>query len=224
MKKVGFGIAALLLVLLVGLVWSTRSTTSDLAAGSTSPVDVWPSKSPAARPSAASAPSTSEPGATQLPPLPVTSDPDDYAAAVAGVVFGQDTRNTGPEDYRALLMAQADPMMSPRGRADLERMVAERIPAPELWARMRANAQWSQWTTEDVWQPGAWDEVITSGEAEPGWAVRNVLGQQTTHFLDGETSRSTSRERTITVGMRCPAPGAKVDRCMLTMVGIGVVS
>ena len=103
-------------------------------------------------------------------------------------------------------------------------MVAERIPAPELWARMRANEQWSAWQAEDVWQPGAWDEVVTSGQAEPGWAIRNVLGQQTTHFRDGAQDRETSRERTITIGMRCPAPGAQVDRCRLTLVGIGVVS
>lgn len=161
---------------------------------------------------------------TKLAQLPVTSDPDAYASAVAGIVFGLDTTLTGPEDYRALLMSEADPQMSQRGRADLERMVAERIPDPELWERMRSNGQWSSWTTQAVWQPGAWDEVVTSGQAEPGWALRNVLGHQRTYFRDGGQDRSTTRERTVTIGMRCPAPDAQVDRCRLTMVGIGVVS
>lgn len=177
---------------------------------------------PPAPPSAR--PSDAAPSAAPPPRLPSTSDPDAYATAVAGVVFGLDTTFAGPDDYRALLMAEADPQMSPRGRADLERMVAERIPDPELWERMRSNGQWSAWTTQDVWQPGAWDEVITSGQAEPGWALRNVMGTQTTHFRDGGQVRETSRERTVTIGMRCPAPEAQVDRCRLTMVGIGVVS
>jgi hypothetical protein len=156
--------------------------------------------------------------------LPVTADPDEYAKAIAAAVFAQDTVATDPEDHRAVLMSQADPLMSARGLADLERMVSERIPTPEQWRRMRANDQWSQWTTDDVWQPGAWDEVVTSGQAEPGWVVRNVLGQQTVHFLDGGEQRTTSRERTLTIGMRCPATGAAVQRCWLTLVGVGVVS
>ena len=153
-----------------------------------------------------------------------TSDPDSYASSIAGVVFGLDTTYADAADYRALLMSEADPQMTARGVADLERIVSGRIPEPGFWARMRANEQWSQWQTEQVWQPGAWDDVVTSGRAEPGWVVRNVLGIQTTHFRENGTAQTTSRERTITIGMRCPAAGAEVDRCRLALVGIGVVS
>ncbi len=51
--------------------------------------------------------------------------------------------------------------------------------------------------------------MVTSGQAEPGWAMRNVLGVQTTHFTDGGKAQTTLRERTITIGMRCPAEGAQ---------------
>ena len=223
MRKLGFVLAAL--VLLVALVVSLgRATRPSEDATDQEPV---PRADPVTALPAPDVSATTTPVATPtvaLPALPATSDPDEYAVAVAAVVFGLDTRDAGPEDYRALLMAEADPQMSSRGRGDLERMVAERIPTAEQWQRMRANAQWSQWQTEDVWQPGAWDEVITSGQAEPGWAVRNVLGHQTVHFDDAGQERETARERTITIGMRCPAPGAQVDRCWLTLVGIGVVS
>ena len=47
-------------------------------------------------------------GALPLPRLPRTSNPDEYASAVAAVVFGLDTRLAWPGDYRALLMAEAD--------------------------------------------------------------------------------------------------------------------
>lgn len=153
-----------------------------------------------------------------------TSDPDTYASSIAGVVFGLNTTLADAADYRSLLMYEADPQMSSRGVADLERMVSERNPELELWARMRANEQRSQWQTEQVWQPGSWDDVVTSGQAEPGWFVRNVLGIQTTHFRDNGKAHVTTRERTITIGMRCPAAGAEVDRCRLALVGIGVVS
>lgn len=223
MKKLGFVVAMLTLIVVLALMWASRMT--DAGEGGT---PIAEPAGAASTPDLSAAPARSTPPASPsqalLSTLPETSDPDQYAAAVAAVVFSLDTRDVGPDDYRALLMSEADPQMSSRGRSDLERMVAERIPAPELWQRMRTNAQWSAWHTEDVWQPGAWDEVVTSGQAEPGWAIRNVLGQQTTHFRDGAQDRETSRERTITIGMRCPAAGAQVDRCRLTLVGIGVVS
>lgn len=222
MKRIGFGALAILMAIAVATLWAGRAATTDNPTG--------PASTPEATPGLASASAIDE-AASATPPapdslslLPDTSNPDEYAAAIAGAVFAQDTVNADPEDYRARLMVEADPQMSPRGRSDLERMVAQRIPSPEQWQRMRRNSQWSQWETEDVWQPGAWDEVVTSGQAEPGWDVRNVLGQQTVHFVDGSQARETSRERTLTIGMRCPAPGAVVDRCRLTLIGIGVVS
>ena len=219
MNKRGIGVVALVAVAVLALVWMTLQANPTGAENAPDPSTVGPIRTPltAGLPEAA-------PKEATLPQVPVTSDPDAYAAAVAGIVFGFDTTSAGPTNYRALLMAEADPQMSPRGRADLERMVAERIPEPELWDRMRSNGQRSAWTTQDVWQPGTWDEVVTSGQAEPGWALRNVLGHQTTHFRDSGQDRETSRERTLTIGMRCPAPDALVDRCWLTMVGIGVVS
>jgi len=71
--------------------------------------------------------------------IPATSDPDDYARAIAGVVFGMDTRRLEPGDYRGTLMGEADPSLSATGRADLARMLTERVPSPEQWDRMRAN-------------------------------------------------------------------------------------
>lgn len=222
MKRLGFGALAILMAIAVATLWAGRAATTDNPTG--------PASTPEATPGLASASAIDEtasatpPAPDSLSLLPDTSNPDEYAAAIASAVFAQDTVNADPEDYRARLMVEADPHMSPRGRSDLERMVAQRIPSPEQWQRMRRNSQWSQWETEDVWQPGAWDEVVTSGQAEPGWVVRNVLGQQTVHFVDGSRARETSRERTLTIGMRCPAPGAVVDRCRLTLIGIGVVS
>ena len=220
MKKLALGAMAAVVLLglpLIAVIRSVDSTAPSTTGSSSTDVPV-----PADEGTSAPVPSTTS--VKWAFHIAETSDPDTYAASIASVVFGLDTTFAEGADYRALLMAEADPQMSARGVADLERMVGERIPEPELWARMRANEQRSQWQTESVWQPGAWDDVITSGQAEPGWVVRNVLGIQTTHFRDGGKAQTTSRERTVTIGMRCPAKGAEVDRCRLALVGIGVVS
>lgn len=152
-----------------------------------------------------------------------TSDPDAYADSVAALVFSMDPRVFDPEDYRAALLGEADPVMSDSGLADLEVMVDERIPDATQWARMRANEQWSTWSSTAVWEPQTWAEVVTDGLAEPGWVMRNVTGTQTTYYVDGGEDRTAVSEPTITVGMRCPAPGADVDRCHLTLLGTVVI-
>ncbi|PVU84435.1 hypothetical protein DDP54_00905 (plasmid) [Cellulomonas sp. WB94] len=139
------------------------------------------------------------------------------------MVFGFDTRKLDATDYSALLLADADPGLTATGRADLDRLIADRIPATELWQRMRANQQWSTFEASNVWEPGSWEQVVTSGQAEPGWAMRNVTGIQTTHYVENGTDKVASRERTVTIGMRCPAPGADVDRCRLVLIGATVV-
>ncbi len=169
--------------------------------------------SPAARP-------TDVPG---MLTLTRTSDPEVYAASVAAVVFSLDTRALTTGDYRAALLAGADPLMSDTGLADLAATVEERIPDATRWARMRANQQWSTWTTTAVWEPQTWAEVVTDGLHEPGWVMRNVTGTQTTVYLDGGQERTVVSEPTLTVGMRCPAPGAGVDRCHLTLIGTTVL-
>lgn len=176
-----------------------------------------------AAPAATTAASAPVPDIALVATIPATSDPDVYARAIAGLVFGMDTRRLEPGDYRDVLMGEADPSLSATGRADLARMLTERIPTTEQWARMRANQQWSEWVSLDILVPGSWEQVVVSGQAEPGWAFRNVSGVQTTHYLEDGAAQTASRERTITIGMRCPADGAEVDRCRLNLIGINVI-
>lgn len=140
-----------------------------------------PGSSPASTPATAGSASASPtPTAGWLPPLAVTvtRDVDRYAASVAELVFAMDTRTRDPGDYRAALLAAADPALSSTGRADLVRTVEERIPTADVWARMPANAQYSTWATTQVSEPGTWAQVVTGGQAQPGWVMRNVTGIQ----------------------------------------------
>jgi hypothetical protein len=218
MKK-ALGIAAAIGALLVVVVtaWTMRGKPAPGAAPSSDPASV---AAPAER-NPERTPAADAPSGTMS--LPHTDEPDVYATAVAETLFAVDTRSLDPADYRDLLLADADPGLSETGRADLEALVAARIPADDLWQRMRANDQRSTFEASDVWEPGSWAQVVTSGQAEPGWAMRNVTGIETTTYVEAGAEKVASRERTVTIGMRCPADGADVDRCHLVLVGATVV-
>ncbi len=216
-KSVGIA-AAVIVLLLVVVLASTMGGPREPSGAPTSDPPSVPSQ-PRQMPDATSPSGT----ALRAGSLPRTDQPDAYAVAVAGVVFALDTRDLDPADYRELLLADADPGLSETGRADLEALIAGRIPADELWQRMRANQQRSTFEASDVWEPGSWAQVVTSGQAEPGWAMRNVTGIETTTYVEAGVEKTASRERTVTIGMRCPADGADVDRCYLVLVGAAVV-
>ena len=150
--------------------------------------------------------------------------PDEYAEHIARLVFARDTRAHGVDDLRARLLSEADPTLTDSGLADLARMIDVRIPDSDFWARMAANQQWSEWQTLSIWEPVAWQEAMTSGYAEPGWTMRNVNGIEVTHYVEDGDAKATSRERTISVLMRCPDPGATVDRCHLALLSTTPVS
>lgn len=218
MKK-ALGIAAAIGALLVVVVaaWTMRGVREPSAAPSPDP----PSATAPAGRNPERTPAGDGPGRAMS--LPHTDEPDAYATAVAETLFAVDTRVLDPVDYQDALLADADPGLSETGRADLEALVAARIPADDLWQRMRANDQRSTFEASDVWEPGSWAQVVTSGQAEPGWTMRNVTGIETTTYVEAGVEKSTSRERTVTIGMRCPADGADVDRCHLVLVGATVV-
>lgn len=176
---------------------------------------------PTSRPPSASAtPSPSDNSSL----LPVTDSPDVYASAVAASVFAEDTLGHTAGNYRDLLHCEADPTMSDSGRADLFASIDAELPTEAMWNRMRANQQWSQWSTARTWEPADWAQVVTGGYAEAGWVMRNVTGTQTLHFLDSGTQRVTTRQPILSIAMRCPAPGATVTRCWLVLLSAQVVS
>jgi hypothetical protein len=155
-----------------------------------------------------------------------TADPDEYARAIAAVVFAVDTREGSSDELRAALLSEADPRLSDTGLADLTRLLRVRVPTDAEWTRMAANQQVSQWQATDVHEPGTFSQMVVEGVTDPGWAMRNVTGIQTVHYRDAGGWRESARERTVTVAMRCPLPESGVtdlDSCRLLLVPATVV-
>lgn len=150
--------------------------------------------------------------------IELSATSDVYAAAVGALVFEVDTRRSTPAQLREQLRSDADPLLSADGRRDLYATIDARVPADDLWERMHANAQWSRWEPTRTWEPAAWAEVVTTGQAEPGWVMRNVSGLQTTYYVEDGQERSTSREATLSVVMRCPAAGVHPPSCRLVLI------
>lgn len=147
-----------------------------------------------------------------------TSKQDEYAALIGSFVFEMDARTSTAAQVRERLRREADPQLSDDGLGDLYATIDVRVPADPLWQRMRSNEQWSEWARTRIWEPAAWAQVVTGGHAEPGWVMRNVTGVQTTHYVEDGLSRSTSREATLTLVMRCPGNAVDRPRCRLVLI------
>lgn len=146
------------------------------------------------------------------------TNPDVYAAAISARVLGMDTRTSTAASTRERLRAEADPGLGDSGLADLYATIDARVPTDALWERMRGNEQWSQWEPTRAWEPATWAQVVTGGHAEPGWVMRNVTGIHTTHYVEDGMTRSTARESTLSVVMRCPADGVDLPSCRLVLI------
>ena len=101
MDKRRLAVAGLVAVAFLALIGITRIAVS----GGADEASQRPASDPPATAAPADEPSDTTADPEPPPRLPRTSDPDEYASAVAGVVFGLDTTKAGPVDYRALLMA-----------------------------------------------------------------------------------------------------------------------
>lgn len=176
-------------------------------------------------------PGGSAPATTRTEPPVVVEEPsaqvggvsgaaaaDGYAAHLGAVVFGMDARRSTPERVRQSLQREADPGLTAPGIEDLYATIDARVPAEPLWERMRNNGQWSEWAPTRTWEPATWAQVVIQGHAAPGWTMRNVTGVQTTHYVEDGLSRTASHEATLSVVMRCPAPGVELPGCRLVLI------
>jgi hypothetical protein len=148
-----------------------------------------------------------------LPPLPDTTDPDAYVAAVAEVLFGMDHANHDPGDYEAFLAAALWDEITDSDRGRVMATIARRIPTVDMWEQMRSVDQVAQFDVELVWEPRSARAHRERGDWPDGWEMRTVSGTQTEIWrAPGEPAQSSTRPVAVTVAMACPPAAA---RCAL---------
>jgi len=123
-----------------------------------------------------SSPVTGVPGAPGLPRLPATGDAEEYAAAVAAVLFGMDQRTYTGADYVDLFTSARSPraveLIPEFTDAAFLAAVGERIPDDYMWQRMRDSDQWASYEPTQVWEPDYIREKRANGELPEGvWPV-----------------------------------------------------
>ena len=147
-----------------------------------------------------------------LPPLPDTDDPDEYAAAVAKVVFGMNYRRHDPAAYEDLFRAALWSEIAPDAQDAIMAAISRRIPTPDMWAQMRSVRQTSKFSVDLVWEPRAGRDVRDAAGSPEGVVLRTVSGTQAETWRDenGDT-RTTRRDTALTVAVVC-SPAASPCR------------
>lgn len=152
-----------------------------------------------------------------VPTLPATKDSDEYAEAVATLVFTRDWRRH-PDDYRAALHEGLDPeyVLASEAREEIIATLDVRIPEPWLWERMVGAKQTNTFVPKTTWEPAIASDPRALEDWPRGVTVRNVQGIQTLRYLDERGDFQTDHQSvTVTVFMVCPPAR---DEC--TLLGV----
>ena len=143
--------------------------------------------------------------------LPHTTDPIDYARAVATSLFDWDT-TAGylPTDYTAPLLADADP--SGEETPGLIDDVATYLPTVEQWLDLGAMEVVQTIAINDAYVPDSWAAAVNQahGHLRPGTTAVTITGtRHRSGVWNGEKAES-SYPVSFTVFVACPPA---FDRC-----------
>ncbi len=119
--------------------------------------------SPSSTTPATASPSAS--GASSVPPVARSADPEQFARNVATTLFAWDT-TTGllPLDYTSAILAVGDP--SGDEQAGLASDVAAYLPNRDAWIELRQYATSQHLTISRAFVPDAWADAVE--QAQPG--------------------------------------------------------
>lgn len=149
--------------------------------------------------------------------VPMTSDPEAFARAVAGALFAWDTASGfGPSDYAQVLAdvaatTEADALVSD---------VHAYLPTSDAWAQLRQYAT-RQWLTIDsAVIPEAWataEEQAAPGQLPRGATAYTITGTRHRSGIWGTEPVEASRPVSFTVFIACvpPAPEFSASLCRL---------
>lgn len=164
-----------------------------------SPAPTKPSPAPRSAAPTSPAPATTSDKAHAVPSPPGTSDPVVFAKAATKVLWSYDTRSSSQAEQLAGLRR----WMTRENKYADWKSVAEQVPGPVLWSRMRDNGQHASATVGEGHFPQAFKAALAQ---DPGaitqayvYAV-TVTGKQT---LAWKSSGSGAEARSTTLAVQC---------------------
>ena len=168
--------------------------------------DVGPEESAPTRPDGPTSPATLGPEPTRTPgELPVTTDPDAYARAVAAAAFTWDTADRfSPLDYTAVILAGADP--SGEESAGLAADLALYLPTTQVWRQLTDYATSQTLSVERSYVPDAWADAVASsgGRIVPGTVAVTIEGTRHRSGVWNEDPVVSEHPVAFTVFVICP--------------------
>ncbi len=183
---------------------------------------VGPKPTPAHEPPASSPPPATSPtpgptGASRLPAVRPSNDPDEFTRNVAETLFAWDTASGFmPLDYTSVILAVGDP--SGTEQAGLASDLAGYLPSRDAWIELRKYATSQHLTIERSFVPDAWADAVAQaqpGQIPPGTTAITIEG---TRHRDGVWNKepvSSEHDVAFTVFVTCrpPAPQFRTGLC-----------
>lgn len=159
------------------------------------------------------APTAPTPGATELPLLPETRNPERFAEAVAEALFVWDTFTTfAPDDHRAVLLAAADP--SGAETPGLISDLSNYLPSAATWRDLQEHRT-AQWIDLDrLYVPDQWHEAVAAadGQIAEGLIAYTIEGTRHREGVWFDEQVTSEHPVSFTMFLSCPPA---TDRCVL---------
>lgn len=159
------------------------------------------------------APTAPTPGATELPPLPETRNPEQFAEAVAEALFVWDTFTAfAPDDHRAVLLEAADP--SGAETPGLISDLSNYLPSAATWRDLQ-EYRTAQWIDIDrLYVPDQWHEAVAAadGQLAEGLIAYTVEGTRHREGVWFDEAVTSEHPVAFTMFLSCPPA---TNRCVL---------
>lgn len=195
LSTAGLTVIAAVVVAVLATVGGDRSSQSIESDPATAD---WGSALPGAEPGNAE---PTMPGARAVT-LPDTKDPDEYAEAIAKLVFGLNPADSYVRGYRDVLLGAIDRDVAGEDYNRLVAATSRWIPDEATWDLQAARRMRSDFEVESIVES---EQDVATHDVPPGSEVRTVQGMQTVRYEDdnGEEVRRT-RARSVSVWVYCP--------------------
>lgn len=200
-------LAAAGLVLLAFIVVGVYGLFQGPATGTTTTPASTPSAG-TAQPPASTVPT---PVASVLEPLPDTDDAEEFARAVATVLFTWDTFTTlTVEDHRAVLLAAADPSgaETPGLIDDLDNY----LPSASTWRTLQEYRTAQTLAIDRVWVPEQWGDAVVAGNLPDGLIAYTIEATRHRSGIWFEEAVTSEHPAAFTVFLSCPPA---TEQCVL---------